>query len=1236
MALGMSMHAQVGPPQATTLNTNNGYGFAQSSGTYTPLDASRTVWQSGATLGTNAVSNEITIPSFQFNGKTYTSIFISNNGFITFGKAALAATYTGLSTNSSLANLAEGAIAGFASNLVNANTTTSEISYQAVGSKFIIQFTDLKASGGSAAQLLNFQIQLDSSNNTVSVVYGNCVSGASTATGQVGLRGVDGQGDVNNRTGTDWTATSTGTSNTSSCTLGTSNGTTAPANGLTFLYTPGTWITAPTTYATLPFTEEFSSWANGNSTADLPNATYWRSWPSRGNSSWRQNDIASGSVGFTSTSGWVNNTESTATTISSPAVAPTARFHSYYANAGLVGNMDLYVDLSSGGAGVRVISFDYRNASGSDKLDVLLSTDGGATFTNVGSVTTNSAWTKPSFVINSTAANAIVRLSATSDYGSDDIFVDNLSITVSTTPPGCTTVSSPANAATGVSVTPAITWNSSVGATSYKLNIGTTPGGTDVMNGVDVGNVTTYTIPAASQLLYGNMYYVSVLPTNTNGTASGCAEVSFTTKNIGCPVVSAPAASAINVSLTPTITWAAVTDATGYKLTVGTTAGGSNVMNNVDLGNVTTYTFPTALNNSTSYYYVVNAYTPNNNSASCTERVFTTVCQPYNAPYTENFDTTSTGSSSNTNAPTCWTYLETAGSDGYGYVSSSGPASSPNSYYLYNSAATSGNIMLVSPQTNDLSDGTKRVKFLAKGSSAGYALQVGTLSDPTNPASFTVIGSSISLTSSWSQYIVNIPSGTNLNLAFRHGLGSTYRSIYIDDITVESIPACVEPTGIASASVTYKAATISWTASTSAPTGNYDVYVSTTNIAPATTATPTVSNVTSPYTLSPLTPSTTYYVWVRSNCGASTSAWAPVPSFTTATFCPSVTAPAANATNVSLTPTITWSAMTGATGYKITMGTTPGGTDVLNNMDVGNVTTYTLTTPLNNSTSYFYTVNAYDAEVSSQSCTIRVLNTACAPVTPSYTNNFNAYPGACWVNASGGNPATGSTGTTSYWVEDGFLNNGTTGAVRYNSYSTGRAGWLKTPVFNLSAGGYRVKFNYGLTTYAQTTPGTLGSDDVVQFLVSQDGGSTWTILQTWNAANSPSNTSNAYSLDLTAYTSANTMFAFYANDGTVDDSNDVDFSIDDFIVEPTSTMGTSDIANKKDIKVYPNPFADNLNISDVANVKSVNVMDIAGRLIKTIENPGSTLYLGELKSGMYLVLLNMKDGSRQTVKVIKK
>ncbi|MCI3938666.1 T9SS type A sorting domain-containing protein [Chryseobacterium aahli] len=89
--------------------------------------------------------------------------------------------------------------------------------------------------------------------------------------------------------------------------------------------------------------------------------------------------------------------------------------------------------------------------------------------------------------------------------------------------------------------------------------------------------------------------------------------------------------------------------------------------------------------------------------------------------------------------------------------------------------------------------------------------------------------------------------------------------------------------------------------------------------------------------------------------------------------------------------------------------------------------------------------------------------------------------------------------------------------------------------------------------------------------------------------------------------------------------------------EIASGLGTSEMtSNEKGIKVYPNPFADVLNISDVKNVKSISIVDLAGRVVKTIEKPSSSLQLRELNSGMYMVILNMNDGSRQTIKAIKK
>jgi hypothetical protein len=47
-------------------------------------------------------------------------------------------------------------------------------------------------------------------------------------------------------------------------------------------------------------------------------------------------------------------------------------------------------------------------------------------------------------------------------------------------------------------------------------------------------------------------------------------------------------------------------------------------------------------------------------------------------------------------------------------------------------------------------------------------------------------------------------------------------------------------------------------------------------------------------------------------------------------------------------------------------------------------------------------------------------------------------------------------------------------------------------------------------------------------------------------------------------------------------------------------------------------------------------MDISGKLAKVIEKPSPTIYLGELKEGVYLITLKMKNGTTKTIKTIKK
>ncbi|MGV7107933.1 choice-of-anchor J domain-containing protein [Flavobacterium sp. U410] len=127
----------------------------------------------------------------------------------------------------------------------------------------------------------------------------------------------------------------------------------------------------------------------------------------------------------------------------------------------------------------------------------------------------------------------------------DDGWSDYVTLTLSleatytpVTPPSCVSLSSPLEGATVSSSI--VSWPAADGGpTGYKLNAGTTPGGTDVLNMFDVGDVLSYSLGVLSP---ETTYYVTVIPYNTIGDRTGCSEVSFST----CGVMTVPFTEGFN------------------------------------------------------------------------------------------------------------------------------------------------------------------------------------------------------------------------------------------------------------------------------------------------------------------------------------------------------------------------------------------------------------------------------------------------------------------------------------------------------------------------------------------------------------------------------------------------------------------------------------------------------------------------------------------------------------------
>jgi subtilisin family serine protease len=135
--------------------------------------------------------------------------------------------------------------------------------------------------------------------------------------------------------------------------------------------------------------------------------------------------------------------------------------------------------------------------------------------------------------------------------------------------PGVPTLSSPANAATNVSIAPTLSWGAATAATSYNLEYSTSP---TLATGVTAIPNITSTSRAISGLSNSTTYYWRVSSTNTNGTSAWSAIRSFTTSApLAIPVaptLSSPANAAINVTRTPTMSWNAVTGAATYEIQI--------------------------------------------------------------------------------------------------------------------------------------------------------------------------------------------------------------------------------------------------------------------------------------------------------------------------------------------------------------------------------------------------------------------------------------------------------------------------------------------------------------------------------------------------------------------------------------------------------------------------------------------------------------------------------------------
>lgn len=219
-----------------------GYTFSSTSGTYTPITGGTVL--GAATNDDNIFANNPIGFSFCYNGVTYTSFGLNANGWLYFGSATGASSYTAISSGTT-----NNVVAAFNFD-IQGEAVTGDLRYQTIGSApnrtLVLQWTNYDAwPSGTNTDTYNFQIRLNETTNVIDIVYGSYTLNAFRLA-QVGLRG-NNNADFNNREVTNgintWATSTPGAFNTSTCEA--NNTGLIPSSGQTYTWTPPTPPVAP-------------------------------------------------------------------------------------------------------------------------------------------------------------------------------------------------------------------------------------------------------------------------------------------------------------------------------------------------------------------------------------------------------------------------------------------------------------------------------------------------------------------------------------------------------------------------------------------------------------------------------------------------------------------------------------------------------------------------------------------------------------------------------------------------------------------------------------------------------------------------------------------------------------------------------------------------------------------------------------------------------------------------------
>lgn len=339
--------------------------------------------------------------------------------------------------------------------------------------------------------------------------------------------------------------------------------------------------------------------------------------------------------------------------------------------------------------------------------------------------------------------------------------------------------------------------------------------------------------------------------------------------------------------------------------------------------------------------------------------------------------------------------------------------------------------------------------------------------------------------------------------------------------------------------------------------------------------------------------------------------------------CATISSPANAATGVSVRPKITWGAVAGAEAYKVKIGTTPGSSNIYTGTTFNTYFTPASSSVFPQNTTLYATVTPTNALGDATGCPEISFTTGANPLAP-YCGPLTAKLGIFQIsNVQFSDMTNASTSTTE--AHEIFTNK-IASVNRGTSY----------PI-SFTATGANASARFGFTVFIDWNQnGSFADPGEAYFVTSNFAGGTGTTVSVNKNIAVPATATlgNTRMRVKYQYNSSTTSVRAELSDPCSDVSQG---QVEDYTISVQDQLATSEVGmNKKaEVSVYPNPFKDILKISDTKGVKSIMVSDVSGRQLKTLK-ASNELNLSDLGSGLYLITLQMEDGTTKAIKAIKK